>query len=164
MLYGIVPKRPHRLSLSPFHTLHFRNFPILQPYRYTGFKFYFSSQYPFGIELIIERQYKTRDSNRITMIVRIASIATKETVDAVIFKTGYHFSISTETEFLVAVTIRSTCHFFFSVLSAVSPFALASSGSPAHKALADNTRHNANKLVNFPIFYLNFCWDKGKGS
>ena len=78
----------------------------------TGFKFYFSSQYPFGIELIIERQYKTRDSNRITMIVRIASIATKETVDAVIFKTGYHFSISTETEFLVAVTIRSTCHFF----------------------------------------------------
>ena len=88
---------------------------VLQLYGRTctaGFKFYFSPQYPLGIELIIECQYETRDGDRITVVVRISSIAAKETVDAVILKTGYHFSISAETEFLVAVIIRSACLFF----------------------------------------------------
>ena len=55
---------------------------VLQLYGRTctaGFKFYFSPQYPLGIELIIECQYETRDGDRITVVVRISSIAAKET-------------------------------------------------------------------------------------
>ena len=73
--------------------------------RTTGFKLDFSTEYPFGIELIIQGQYETRYRNRIPMFVRVTFRRTIETVNTIILKTCYHFSVSTETEFLVVVAI-----------------------------------------------------------
>ena len=83
----------------------FRILKFISSTRTTGFKLDFSTEYPFGIELVIQSQHETGYRNCIPMFVWIAFRRTIETVNTIILKTCNHFSVSTETEFLVVVAI-----------------------------------------------------------
>ena len=74
------------------------------------FKFYFSTQYPLGIKLVVKSQHKTRNCNGIAVITVIDP--TIETIRSVIHKLCYHLSVSTETELFVVVIF---CYLFYSL-------------------------------------------------
>ena len=52
----------------------------------------------------------------------------------------------------------------FAVVSDTSSVEVTFSGSLARKVLLKSKKPKANKQVNFLIFYLKFCWRKGRGS
>ena len=84
-----------------------------------GFKLDFGAEYPFLVELVVEREHEARDGDGIAVGLGVAGGSAGKAVDAVVHELGEHLAVAAETEAVVAggVGVDGNERFFLGCLS-----------------------------------------------